>query len=421
MRRLRRAARFRTALHCVVYSLWLATLASSGAAQSSAQPSPQSSPDNSRSSSPATAGTLFHAGVAAHRAGEHARAIELLKRSIEVEPSAVAFYLLGQVQLAAGVPTEAAAAFKRFLRHPEARRKPERVQRAEQALDSLRTTHAWVKLHPWLRPLALTVDGVTPPRSVVVLPAGSHRFEIVHDEGSAPWGRDLELAPGRYLLDVHPRAPQNAPTLRLRRSRKGARGRAASGTEDASGEERCDVLGSVCIGPWVTFGLPHLAGVGVQARRGYFALALDLQASPALGFGTVDVQTTQLSGSLRVYPLNYPFFAGVGLAYQYLRGHGIRRGEVATGRAEVTSLSVTAGFSGGEGWVVGADIALLFDLHEANVELTLPEDSTYFEEEKLDSALEARLIARVRRDLLAIRTVFPVPFQLNFIRVGYMF
>jgi len=362
-----------------------------------------------------SAGALFREALAARRAGDLARAVELLQRSIDVEPRAVAFYLLGQVHLAAGAPTDAAAAFKRFLRHPEAREKPERIDKAQGELDALRRDYAWVRLHPWLRPLSLTVDGVAPPRSVVLLPPGPHRIEIEQIEGQTPWGRDLELQPGRYLLDVHPRAPQNAPTVRLRRSRRGqGRARASGGATDCK-------LDPICIGPWVILGVPHLGGIGVQARGGLFGFALDLQASPAIGFGTVDVQTTQVSGSLRIHPLSYPFFAGVGLAYQYLRGHGTRRGETASARAEVTSLSLTAGFAGGEGWVIGADLAVLIDLHEAHVELTLPTDSAYLEEEALDSAFEAELIARVRRDLLSIRTVFPLPFQLNFIRVGYMF
>jgi hypothetical protein len=126
-----------------------------------------------------------------------------------------------------------------------------------------------------------------------------------------------------------------------------------------------------------------------------------------------------MSVNARVYPFGGAFFLGGGFAYQSINAT-LRDGDVAVG-AKVAFPAATAniGFMGHDGFILGADIGLMFPLGSTSVsvrDMSGKLAQSGVSQEQIDSTKR-----QAQDRVTQLMDALPVFLQVNLIRVGYMF
>jgi hypothetical protein len=188
------------------------------------------------------------------------------------------------------------------------------------------------------------------------------------------------------------------------------------------------VAGKICFGPVLALGLPNPIGFGIHARiHEQFGAGLDYQFLPSIGVtddANVGISLFTLNG--RWYPGGSSFFLTLGLAFQSVYGEAAGAVMNASGEEERIAVEASAtlpglmfglGVMGGEGFVMGIDLAL-----------AVPFGGEMEVDTKLGSGASSEAVeeyARLSNDVVDggndVIDIIPLLFQLNLIRIGYMF
>jgi hypothetical protein len=172
------------------------------------------------------------------------------------------------------------------------------------------------------------------------------------------------------------------------------------------GEDEC-ALGQICLGPVVTGGLFNVIGLGVHARyEEMWGFGIDYQFLP-ISAGDVDLTLWLLTIDGRIYPFGGAFFGSLGFSYQ-----GASFDATTTSATiGIPQIKIGLGFMGRDGFVMGIDLALGIPLGSSDVDFSGP-------------ALTAEQVAQ-QQDIEDAADIFvnalPMTFQLNLIRIGYLF
>jgi hypothetical protein len=183
------------------------------------------------------------------------------------------------------------------------------------------------------------------------------------------------------------------------------------------------VLQNVCFGPVLSLiGPPNLFGGGLHFRVGeYFGAGVDYQMTPSLTFDPISVSSSLFSINARVYPFKGAFFLGGGFGYQSITGK-LSNSDVTVGaNASFPAMMASIGFFGRDGFVMGMDLGVMFPLGSSSVEITNMQvhrdiNGMTIPQSEVDSAR-----GEVQTELKKVVDSMPVFFQLNLLRIGYMF
>jgi hypothetical protein len=167
-------------------------------------------------------------------------------------------------------------------------------------------------------------------------------------------------------------------------------------------------------------GPPNLIGGGVHARIGkYLGVGFDYQALPKVNFNPVAASTSLVSGNARVYPFGGAFFVSAGIGYQSIKG------EVSEGNISVSAESgfpaamASIGVMGKSGFVLGADLGFLFPL--SPMRIRVHENIGDLAQNGVPQADIDKARADAESSVNKVLKAVPVLFQLNLLRLGYMF
>ncbi|HEY2733638.1 MAG TPA: hypothetical protein VGI70_06615, partial [Polyangiales bacterium] len=181
------------------------------------------------------------------------------------------------------------------------------------------------------------------------------------------------------------------------------------------------MLAQTCIGPVVALlGPPNLIGGGMHMRIGHYVGAgIDYQVLPNVNINPVTVGSSLMSANARLYPFGGAFFLGGGFAYQSIRAQFHDGALGVAAKTGFPAASANIGFMGHDGFVLGADIGLLFPLGTSHVsvrDLGGAAAASGLTQQQIDSSRE-QAQSRVEKLLNAM----PVFLQVNLVRLGYMF
>jgi hypothetical protein len=183
--------------------------------------------------------------------------------------------------------------------------------------------------------------------------------------------------------------------------------------EQGKDEPPC-ALGNICIGPVISGGLPNLIGFGVQVHTGdWLSFGLDYQFLPSFDIDGVDSGASLFSIDARLHPFAGTFFLGTGLGFQHA---DFDMGTVK-GAIDSTMIKLALGWIGRDGFVIGTDLAAGIPLNGIDVEYSYSTPSTG--NPVIDAANQmAEDQIQNAADVLA---GLPFLFQVNLIRIGYLF
>ena len=180
----------------------------------------------------------------------------------------------------------------------------------------------------------------------------------------------------------------------------------------------------ICLGPVLTLGVFNPLGFGVHARLyEHFGVGLDYQFLPSISAGDASAGISLFSLMGRWHPGGSSFFLALGFSYQSFFAEGTSSTPTGDAKIEasvgIPQLAFGLGVMGGEGFVMGIDLALGIPLGSADVEFDSqmpdadenPELAEMYEQQRKD-------IEKIAETFLEI---LPATFQLNLIRIGYMF
>jgi len=192
---------------------------------------------------------------------------------------------------------------------------------------------------------------------------------------------------------------------------------------DASDADEC-VLGTFCFGPVLTLGVFNPLGIGVHGRIAkHFGFAIDYQFLPTVGVEDASVGMAMFTITGRWHVGGSPFFLGAGFSYQALWAEGtfqeVLGDETAKLEAsvDIPQFMFGLGVLGGDGFVMGIDLALGVPLGDTDVVFAGERPSGNQQLEAMyDSSKDT--IESVAETLLEL---LPMTFQLNLFRIGYIF
>lgn len=192
---------------------------------------------------------------------------------------------------------------------------------------------------------------------------------------------------------------------------------------DESGADKC-ALGTFCFGPVLSLGIFNPLGIGVHGRIAkHFGFAIDYQFLPTVGVEDASVGMAMFTITGRWHVAGSAFFLGAGFSYQALWAEGtfqeVLGDETAKLEAsvEIPQFMFGLGVLGGEGFVMGIDLALGVPLGDTDV-VFAGERPTGNEELEAMYDNSRDTIESVAETLLEL---LPMTFQLNLFRIGYIF
>jgi hypothetical protein len=194
---------------------------------------------------------------------------------------------------------------------------------------------------------------------------------------------------------------------------------------DESEADKC-VLGTFCFGPVLTLGVFNPLGIGVHGRIAkHFGFAIDYQFLPTVGVEGASVGMSLFTITARWHVAGSSFFLGAGFSYQSLWAEGTFQdpdpgsSESAKLEAsvEIPQLMFGLGVLGGDGFVMGIDLALGVPLGDTDVVFAgeRPSGNEPLEVMYDNSRDTIESVAETFLELL------PMTFQLNLFRIGYIF
>jgi hypothetical protein len=188
-------------------------------------------------------------------------------------------------------------------------------------------------------------------------------------------------------------------------------------------EDKC-VLGTFCFGPVLTLGLLNPIGFGVHGRFAeQLGFGIDYQFLPSIGADDISAGISLFTITGRWHPGGSSFFLGLGFSYQSFYAEGTLADPITGERAKIEAsaglpqLMFGLGVLGGSGFVMGIDLALGVPLGGVDVSFDseMPDGNPELEAMYDDQKKQIEDISEVLLEIL------PVTFQLNLLRIGYIF
>jgi hypothetical protein len=404
-----------------VYATWF-SLAHPNAAR--AQTAPTDTPNPPVLVVNAAAPNDFQRGLAALQAGDHAVAIDAFQASYGQDANPAALLNLGIAYTNSARPHDACRTLALYVERADATQDAASIQATRIEIDRLRRDNGVIELHllPDVARVQLDGQDIVPEHGELIVPPGKRTFSVVAD-GYLPFDQTLDVQPGRFILDVQLKllAAVSAPAAAQTVQSEPVSLPEPADEPETSAAGGC-AMSEVCVGPVVALlGPPNLIGGGVHMRFGrYLGAGVDYQALPSVNISPITVGASLLSVHARVYPFGGAFFVGGGFGYQSIKGQ-LREGDVAVGaKAAFPAATANIGFMGHDGFVLGADLGLLFPLGTTRVSVQdmsggkLAQDSA--------SQTELKNTMRQTQDRVSqLLDLMPVFMQVNLIRVGYLF
>jgi hypothetical protein len=342
------------------------------------------------------------------------------------ERNAAALVNLGIAFTNLGRTHAAVQALQEYLTHADRSRDAATMQAVSAEIERLRKTSGRIGLHLIPQHAQLELDGepVTINGGELLASAGRHTISA-HADGFAPFSQNLDVVAGQFTLEIQLTplianvAAASSVTSKPAATSVAAAEPDADEAEEESGS-RC-ALSQLCVGPVLAlFGPPNLLGGGIHARIGrYLGVGVDYQLLPTLNLNPVSLGASLLSANARVYPFGGAFFLSGGIGYQAFRGQ-IRDGDITiSAKTSFPAVIASLGFMGQSGFVLGADLGLMFPL--GSLRATVQDDNGALAQSGIPQ--EDINAARADAESFANRALNKLPLlvQVNLLRVGYMF
>ncbi|HEX2677745.1 MAG TPA: hypothetical protein VHM19_13930 [Polyangiales bacterium] len=184
-----------------------------------------------------------------------------------------------------------------------------------------------------------------------------------------------------------------------------------------SDKDKC-VLGELCFGPVLTGGVFNVIGVGVHARYGdYWGFGLDYQFFGLSAKG-VDASLGLFTLDGRLYPFGGAFFLSAGFSLQTLSLEVSTTSTAGktkiTGDLSLPQIKLGLGWMGHDGFVMGIDLALGIPLGSKGADIKISNGAT-------TDPMVAKKVKDVNDASDAFVDLIPLTFQLNLLRIGYLF
>jgi tetratricopeptide (TPR) repeat protein len=367
----------------------------------------------------------FERGLEAMKAARPRDAVGAFEAAYARTQDPQALLQIGVAYAALAQPHAAVKALQSYVDHADTQRDAVSIDAAKQEIARLSSESGHIGVHLIPADAKVTMDGqmVDVSAGELLAAPGQHNISATA-EGYKPVSQTVDVVPGRFTLEVQlQRVDTSIAAVALAApaiTTDDAALREATDEPEASAASSC-LLAKVCLGPVVSLlGPPNLIGGGLHARIGrYLGVGVDYQALPKLTFSQISVGTSLVSANARVYPFGGAFFLSGGIGYQSVRGE-IREGDISlSARTGFPAAMASIGFMGHDGFVLGADLGLLFPLSSMRVSLhenaaALTQNGV--SQDDIDST-RTKAENRVNKVLDAV----PLLVQVNLIRIGYMF
>jgi hypothetical protein len=379
-------------------------------------------------SQPSGASEAFSRGLAAQQSGNDREAAAAFQLAYEQNGDTTALLQWVSALTRLARPDSAAAALNAYIDQADATRDASGIAAARSELEAIRTSSGRVHVSMLPANAMLTVDGerVQLTADEVWVTPGKRQF-TASAPGYQTFDQNMDVPAGQFAFDIKLRleAPKVAPVVAAAsvatEPSRSAELQEPTDEPEASHEGGC-VMKALCVGPVVALlGPPNLIGGGVHLRFGrYLGAGVDYQMLPTLNFNPVQVGASLVSANARVYPFGGAFFLGGGFGYQSVRGQ-VHDGDImVAAKAGIPAAMASIGFMGHDGFILGADLGLLFPLGSDHV--TVQNMSARFgqnsgvNQDDIDAAM-----SKAQSQVNKVVNALPVLLQVNLLRVGYLF
>lgn len=365
----------------------------------------------------------FDRGMAALNAGQYKDAIDAFNAAYLVDHNPTALMNLGIAYTNDGQLHTAVETLARYTETANEFRDADTIKAVKAEIERIRANNGVVVVHAMPENAAIQLDGqmVTPVNGEVIVAPGQRRF-MIFAEGFVSYDQMMAVAAGRFALDVTLTPVSAAPVaLPAEVAKPVPDADSADEPERAHGLD-C-VLNNVCFGPVLSLiGPPNLFGGGLHFRLGnYFGAGVDYQATPSISFDPVKVSSSLFSINARVYPFANAFFLGGGFGYQSLRGALSNSDVTVAANASFPAAMASIGFMGKDGFVMGMDLGVMFPLGSRSVQITNMQVHRDFQGMTIPQSEVDEARGEVQSQLKKVVDAMPVFFQLNLLRIGYLF
>jgi hypothetical protein len=250
-------------------------------------------------------------------------------------------------------------------------------------------------------------------------------------------GSDPALAPAPAAAPPVPEPQPVPPPLPLAPAATAAAAAPVPDTvsEPPSLEGRPDankcLLTPVCLGPMVTLlsigPMSPGFGLGIRANVGdYFGGSIDYEFLPKISFAGAAINSGTFSATGRVYPFGGKFFIGGGFGYTHLAVSYTSDDIDVAANVGVPIALINLGMTGRTGFVFGIDLALVIPMAKLRSKVSVAPGKNYEDEyqqyqDHVDDDELASKQQEAADELDKYLNELPVSFQINFVRLGYIF
>lgn len=381
----------------------------------------------------------FQRGMDALQAGDNQHAAEALDAAYRADHSSLALLNLGIAYTNLGLLNHALDALEGYVRQADPTVDAQNIAAVRAEIDRLRNSNAVIELHATPAEVQVELDGqpVIPRAQELVVAPGNRRF-VVSAPGYQPYDQTMAVPVGRFALDVVLQpvpaiAPMVAPVpVAAAAPSAAAPPPSAAAAQTASppppppkDEDKAPcLLGETCLGPLLELGIPNVLGGGAHLRIGrYLGAGIDYQVIPMLHLGSVSAGTSLLTVEGRIYPFGGAFFLAGGFGYQHVLARASKEGATIEASVGIPTFKAGLGFMGHDGFVAGIDLGLMFPLAGTDVSLrmtAMPASTTGTAQAQIDNTV-SQLQSDARKGVHNVVRALPFLFQVNLLRIGYLF
>ena len=372
----------------------------------------------------------YERGLDALYRGELPTALQAFQDSLARDPRPDTWRQLGTTYVRLEQPQQAYQAFDTFLTLADPVSSASDILQVQSEIARLRATSTVLVLAITPKDAQLQIDGssVSPRHGQILLTPGAHAITV-----SAPgFVKNIQtdnLPAGRFLYTLELQTTTNLDAASAQNIAQPTRNEpdrsiAQSSAEDSGQAEKettnaqpstC-LLHPTCVGLVASLGAPNALGLGALARLDdYWAFSLDAHLLPTMKISGTKVHAQLFVASAHVHPFASGWFLSVGLGLQRLLARAERPAAVVDAKVNIPVLALGLGYMGRSGWVAGIDLSLLVPLQPTRLRLlNQPKDQK-------EAALYQRLTQEANDAVDSLQHLLPVMFQLNLLRVGYVF
>jgi tetratricopeptide (TPR) repeat protein len=158
---------------------------------------------------------LYERGVQALNAGQFADAVTALDASYRKEQTPAVLYNLGLAYKGLGHPDKALEAFEGYVRFADKKKDAKTISAVRGEIERLKAGYARFALKLTPADAIIEIDGLraTPSKNELWVKTGKHKI-AVRAAGYETYQQELDVAAGRFDLEVHLREPSGPPDQR---------------------------------------------------------------------------------------------------------------------------------------------------------------------------------------------------------------